>query len=90
MWNLSSQTRNQTLIHGIARLILNHWTTREVPLYSLHVFKQTQDAATSCQQDPKVDVWGVEMVNKVTWDSCPWLGTEQSENRDYETGAHSL
>ena len=33
MWdlNLSSPTRNHTRIPYIARQILNHWTTREVP-----------------------------------------------------------
>ena len=31
MWDLSSLTRDQTCISCIARWILNHWTTREVP-----------------------------------------------------------
>ena len=31
MWNLSSLIRDQTRIACIARQILNHWTTREVP-----------------------------------------------------------
>ena len=31
MWDLSSQTGDQTGIPCIARQILNHWTTREVP-----------------------------------------------------------
>ena len=30
MWDLSSLTRDQTLVPSIARQILNHWTTREV------------------------------------------------------------
>ena len=32
MWDLSSPTRNRTLIPCIARQILNHWITREVPI----------------------------------------------------------
>ena len=32
MWDLSSPTRNQTQVPCIGRWILNHWTTREVPL----------------------------------------------------------
>ena len=31
MRDLSSQTRDQTLIHCIGKRILNHWTTEEVP-----------------------------------------------------------
>ena len=31
MWDLSSLTRHRTRIRCIARWILNHWTTREVP-----------------------------------------------------------
>ena len=31
MWDLNSLTRAQTCIPCIGRLILNHWTTREVP-----------------------------------------------------------
>ena len=32
MWDLSSLTRNWTCIPCIRRQVLNHWTTREVPL----------------------------------------------------------
>ena len=35
MWDLSSPARDQTRIPCIARQILNHWTTREVPCYLL-------------------------------------------------------
>ena len=31
MWDLSSQTRDETCLPCIGRWILNHWTTREVP-----------------------------------------------------------
>ena len=31
MWDLSSLTRDQTLVPCIGKQILNHWTTREVP-----------------------------------------------------------
>ena len=31
MWDLTSPTRDQTCVPCIARQILNHWTTREVP-----------------------------------------------------------
>ena len=31
LWDFSSLTRNQTQVTCIARQILNHWTTREVP-----------------------------------------------------------
>ena len=33
MWDLSSPTRDQTPVPCIAGWILNHWTTREVPVY---------------------------------------------------------
>ena len=33
IWNLSSLTEDQTHIPCIAGQILNHWTTREVPLF---------------------------------------------------------
>ena len=33
MWDLSSWTRDWTFIPCIVRQILNHWTTREVPLH---------------------------------------------------------
>ena len=32
MWNLSSLTRDQTQDPCIGRWILNHWTTREIPI----------------------------------------------------------
>ena len=32
MWDLSSPIRDQTHVPCIGRQILNHWTTREVPL----------------------------------------------------------
>ena len=32
MWDLSSWTRNWTPVPCICRQVLNHWTTREVPL----------------------------------------------------------
>ena len=31
MWDLSSPTRDQTLVLCTVRWILNHWTTREAP-----------------------------------------------------------
>ena len=31
MWDLSSLTRDQTLVPCVGKRILNHWTTREVP-----------------------------------------------------------
>ena len=34
MWDLSSLTRNWTQVPCIARLILNHWTTRQVSIVS--------------------------------------------------------
>ena len=37
MWNLSSQTRDRTCVPCIARWILNHWTTREVPDFLLQL-----------------------------------------------------
>ena len=33
MWDLSSPTRGQTCISCISRQILNHWTTRRVPIF---------------------------------------------------------
>ena len=35
MWDLSSQTRDQTYFSCTGRQILKHWTTREVPRYFL-------------------------------------------------------
>ena len=35
MWDLSSPTRDQTGVPCIARQVLNHWTTREVPSQSI-------------------------------------------------------
>ena len=32
MWNLSAPAREQTHVPCIAGQVLNHWTTREVPL----------------------------------------------------------
>ena len=40
MWDLSSLTRDQTHIPYIGRQIINHWTTREVPM-SPGWYKQT-------------------------------------------------
>ena len=37
MWGPSSPTRDQTHVPGIARWVLNHWTTREDPIHSLYV-----------------------------------------------------
>ena len=33
-WGLSSLARNQTHIPCPARWILNHWTTREIPIFA--------------------------------------------------------
>ena len=38
MWNLSSLTRDRTHIPCIAKQILNHWTTREVPSWWIFFF----------------------------------------------------
>ena len=35
LWDLSSPTRDRTHVPCIGRRILNHWTTREVPLIRL-------------------------------------------------------
>ena len=35
MWDLSSPTRDQTHAPCIEVWSLNHWTTREVPLYNI-------------------------------------------------------
>ena len=37
MWDLSSPTRDGTCVLCIARQILNHWTTKEVPIPDLSV-----------------------------------------------------
>ena len=37
MWDLSSTARDQTHVPGIARRILNHWTTREVPSHTFQL-----------------------------------------------------
>ena len=36
MWDLSSPTRARTCLPCIGRRILNHWTTREVPVQYLY------------------------------------------------------
>ena len=36
MWEISSSTRDRTCVPCIARQILNHWTTREIPDYYLY------------------------------------------------------
>ena len=36
-WGPSSPTKDQTHVPGIARWVLNHWTTREDPIHSLYV-----------------------------------------------------
>ena len=40
MWDLSSLTRDQTFIPCVGRWSLNHWTTREVPMYTIYVQKK--------------------------------------------------
>ena len=39
MWYLTSPTRDWTCVPCIGRRILNHWTTREVPVCSLLILK---------------------------------------------------
>ena len=39
MWDLGSLTRDGTHVPCIARCILNHWTTREVPVVALNPFR---------------------------------------------------
>ena len=41
LWDLSYPTRDQTLIPCIARQVLNHWTTREVPSLSSRLLHAT-------------------------------------------------
>ena len=36
MWDLSSPTKDRTRVSCVVRWILNHWTTREVPLLFLN------------------------------------------------------
>ena len=33
MWDLSFQARDQTCIPCVGKWILNHWTTRKVPVF---------------------------------------------------------
>ena len=46
MWDLSSPTRDQTLVPYIANQILNHWATRKVPngLFSEAVTQNMKDS----------------------------------------------
>ena len=37
MWDISSLTKDQTHISCITRWILNHWTTKEVPLAGFYI-----------------------------------------------------
>ena len=41
MWGLSALTRDQIHIPCIGRQIINHWTTREVPSFSLQLWSKT-------------------------------------------------
>ena len=61
MWDLSSLTRNRTCVPCIERQILNHWTTREVPLHHclfLKLFYHLQEKSctyltvTPCSSQP--------------------------------------
>ena len=42
MWDLSSLTRDQTHVLSIGRQILNHCTTREVPVSLIFIHFKTQ------------------------------------------------
>ena len=49
MWDLSSLTRHRTQVPRIGRRILNHWTTREVPVscsFNLHLLRVSLKSAT--------------------------------------------
>ena len=48
MWDLRSQTRDRTLVPCIWRWILNHWTTREVPLYTFSNYNSHQSLSPLC------------------------------------------
>ena len=49
MWDLSSLTRDQTHVPCISRLILNHWTTREV---TREIFQDLSQITTSLKMIP--------------------------------------
>ena len=40
LWNLTSLSGDRTRSWCIARWILNHWTTREVPWLNYHILKK--------------------------------------------------
>ena len=52
MWDLSSLTRDQTHVPCIGRQILNHWTTREVPVKVIFDSRPEADAQVS-----REDIW---------------------------------
>ena len=68
MWDLSSPNRDQTCMPCIARWILNHWSTREIPGSSL---------LTHCLFFPNNILWNTHIVTQVTKDAVTQVGVEE-------------
>ena len=82
MWDLSSLTRDQTCVPWIARNILNHWITREVPrlfIWLCHVLVVALRI---------FDLFcGIQTLNCGMWNIIPWPGIEPNP---LSLGARSL
>ena len=97
MWDPSSLTRDQTNILCIARWILNHWTTRAVPIfYSLgHKEERTEDAGGwPCQEGAwshvEESIWNYPARESspntaLYWDHLSWSSDSRTQICDWIT-----
>ena len=97
MWDLSMLTRDQTDIPHIGRWILNQWTTREVPTFSVYLgtdaaaAKSLQSCLTLCKpvdgSPPGSPVPGVLQARTLEWvaiafsSACKWKVKVKSLSR---------
>ena len=77
MWDLSSPTRDRTRIPCIGRQILNHWTTREVPItmFSNMCFHLIILDISPCQKIHFHFIFFKSCVGFTFTFSCPSLGS---------------
>ena len=76
MWDLSSPTRDGTLTPCIGRRSLNHWTTREVPIFPMFCFQQrtsvTDLEINTLNFNTRVNTLNYNTrMNKIHWPSWP-------------------
>ena len=62
-WDLSSLSRNQTPTPCIARQVLNHWATREVPRPALSYLSRLNSGAPSLESP----------LHQPAWDAHPYI-----------------